>query len=194
MSEKEYIDEYCWYDSTSNAKKIAWKYGEENNWEEILQFRKKALDHIMDAQSRFILMPWAKKFLQEMVAKSIFMVLVTWWGREESIQKIKRSELSDILSNEIPIVASDDYTQGKPYPDPYLLWKEKFIALSNNTIEEFHAFEDSVPGMLSALSAGYDKVYIIPHMWTKSWFWVYQQNSLFPKNVKELTSLANYKV
>lgn len=194
FSQEEYSANYCGRWSKEIAQELANIMSADP--ETFYADRMNVLDHILERQKQFSLMPGVEKFFSYIRQNKIPYALVTWWSKEESINKINKSNLKHILSQKIiPLVSKNDYTHSKPHPEPYIIGKQKLQELPGGRyITKFVAFEDTLSWMLSALDAWYDNVYIIPHIWSKLSFDKYIQKHWLPKNVTQLKSLADYKL
>lgn len=194
FSQEEYSAKYCWRWSREIAQELAAIMSVDP--ETFYADRMKKLDQILEQQKQFSLMPGVEKFFSYIRQNKIPYVLVTWGSEKESINKVNKSDLKHILSQKkIPLVSKDNYIHSKPHPEPYVIGKQKLQDLPGGKyIKKFVAFEDTLPGMLSALDAGYDNVYIIPHTWSKISFDNYIHKHWLPKNVMQLKSLADYRL
>lgn len=194
FSQEEYSTKYCWRWSREIAQELAAIMSIDP--EKFYADRMKKLDHILEQQQEFSLMPEVEKFFSYIRQNKIPYALVTWGSEKESIDKINKSPLRHIFSQEkIPLVSKDDYVHSKPNPEPYIIGKQKLQELPGGShITKFVAFEDTLAWMLSALDAGYDAIHIIPHKWSKLSFDEYIHEHWLPKNVIQLKSLADYKL
>lgn len=194
FSQELYSNNYCWRGSWEIAQELSQILHVDPK--EFYHERTKILDAIINEEKYFKLLPWVERFFTHVHAYDIPYILITWWSRKESREKINKSALKDILRKGTEIISKDDYTYSKPNAEAYLLGKK----ILKNTpggqnIEKFIAFEDTIAGMLSALDAGYDNVHIIPHIRSQSSFDIYRKdNNWFPTNVIELSSIGDYRL
>lgn len=89
--------------------------------------------------------PGVKELLSGLVAKGIKTALVTSserWMMEKIVNQIGIAIFFDVL------ISGDDVVANKPAPDPYVL------AIARLNSKKTFAFEDTTPGILSAIEAG----------------------------------------
>ncbi len=119
-----------------------------------------------------------KSLCQKLTEKGFKLGLVTTSSKSTVDKFIGKFELEDVFNI---IVTSNDVTETKPHPEPYLLAIEKFAYPK----EEILVVEDSRPGLLSAKSAGL-KVAIIPSKYTS-----HQDFSSMDYSLKTLDDVLN---
>jgi sugar-phosphatase len=99
--------------------------------------------------------PGAVDLVRQLAASGVTVALVTsrWRaGAEEILAEL------DILQHFGLLITAEDVSRGKPHPDGWLLALERL----GLTADEAIAFEDSVPGVVSATAAGLRCVAVTP--------------------------------
>ncbi|MDQ1681475.1 MAG: validoxylamine 7-phosphate phosphatase [Frankiaceae bacterium] len=99
--------------------------------------------------------PGAVDLVRQLAASGVTVALVTsrWRsGAEEILQEL------GILQHFGLLVTAEDVARGKPHPDGWLFALERL----GITADEAIAFEDSVPGVVSATAAGLRTVAVTP--------------------------------
>lgn len=191
FSQEEYSRYYCGRGSREIATELAEILAVDA--EEFYTERMKKLDAILAAQKSFDLLPGVEKFFSVIHQKKIPYVLVTGWTRHESVEKIEKSALKNIVKSNTIIVTKDDYTHSKPHPEPYIVGIEKLKQTPWwNHIKQCIAIEDTVSGMLSASQAWCNTVVTIPHIWSKLSFEQYNREHGLDKKIVIIKSLADY--
>ncbi len=122
------------------------------------------VDHLSNAVIAGIhrLLPWrpgALEMLQELHGRGVRCALVTMSERNLASEVVKALD-GDYFEF---LITGDEVENGKPHPEPYLNAVER-LRRSDPTLTVAHcvAFEDSVPGVASAVASGVATI-AIPH-------------------------------
>jgi len=147
FTEKLYCNTYCGRGSWEIAQEIVVILSRDPK--ELYEERMRKLDNILSKQKSFVLCAGAEMFFDYIHQEKLPYVLVTGWSKQESNEKIAKSDLKNIIKKDNPIITKDDYTCSKPNPEPYLMAKEVLKKLhGGDYIKKYIGFEDTVAGML----------------------------------------------
>lgn len=96
-------------------------------------------------------------FINKLVAKNISFGFVSTALRDICLSNISLLDIP--MNHELLLIAGNDITKTKPYPDPYL----KMLQLLDIKPSQAVVIEDTDLGIESAFNAGIKKIYGFPH-------------------------------
>ena len=178
LSPDEYKDYYVGNSSSFIAEKLGERYPT-INVSELYELREEYIRALVDSAD-FETMPYAEDALEYFGSEGIRMVLVTGAFLDESDVKLRKAGLDRLVEQyNIPVVGRGDVEKGKPAPDSYLAGAKKLKLEPDKGIL---TFEDTLPGVQSALAAG-TTCFAIPNEWT--------ERSEFPKEALRFNNLRD---
>ncbi len=109
--------------------------------------------HALIDREGLALRPGVRKTLDELAARSIPMTVATSTGRKNAFYKLGLAGIDGYFQG---VVAGDDVSSGKPHPEIFL----KAVQLLGLEPSACMAVEDSLNGILSAVTAGLPTVWV----------------------------------
>lgn len=165
---EDWLKNYAGFPLPVNAKKLIRQYGVNINHNELVSRREELT--LMRLKTKDVrLMPYTLGFVAYFHKRGITMAIVTSSPRPDVEAIFERNGLKDYFA---AIVTRSEVNNNKPHPESYMVGYEKLGIQKNFCL----AFEDTVNGAKSAVSAGVECLAV-------------QSDE---ENRKSLSSIANY--
>ena len=158
LEENEYYTNYAGKSGIMISKEITKNKKLKNNFTKLLEDKEEIFNELLISED-IKLMFFAKEILNYFLLKGIKIGIVTSGPKDETIKKLRKSRLYDIIiKNNILFLTRDDIKPGEEKPNPQIYLE--CLKILRVSPEKCLSFEDTFSGCESAVRAGLKSILI----------------------------------